>query len=189
MTTTYTGKDLPTDIALALAEARITPDIQRAHIVALREAGWTLESIASPLGVSRERVRQIVKSVEDIPTAVDLSRASGLVAPKVVKPERAVRVKVERPKPLESNVKKLLELQPLARQVRANSPAYREEAEEYTRLINYEHSERGVSLFQLARDLGVTHGSLRFRLVRYGYKETSSTSKVYKPIVAENRVV
>jgi len=187
--TTTNTRSLPADISRALVEARMTPELQRAHIVALREAGWTLESIAVPMGVSRERVRQLSKEVVDVPRALSVSRDAGFVAPVIEKPVAVVREKIERPSPLETNVKKLLELQPLVRQVRANSPKYRAEAEEYTRIIDFEHSYRGVSLYRLAQVLGVTHGSLRFRLVRYGYKTTASESKVYKPILSSNRVV
>lgn len=103
----------------------------------------------------------------------------------VVVRERKRSVRAE---PLADNLVRLRELQPLAQQVRSNSPKYRAEAEEYTALIAHEHMERGVSLFRLSKELGVTHGALRFRLVRYGYKEATSEHKVYKPIVSDNRV-
>jgi hypothetical protein len=73
--------------------------------------------------------------------------------------------------------------------VRSNGKAYREEAEEYTKLLNYAHTVEGVTLYRLAKRLGVTHGALRFRLVRYGYKKpVTATSKVYNPILKENRI-
>jgi hypothetical protein len=97
------------------------------------------------------------------------------------------RVKAQRPEPLPENIERMLELQPYAQMVRANSPRYRSEAEEYTRLVDLEHNARGVSLYRLAQLLGVTHGALRFRLVRYGYKTTTSESRVYKRIIDDNR--
>lgn len=166
------------------------PDTLRAHIFVLREAGWTLESIASPLGMSRERVRQIANQVWDFDGARRDSKVNGLefvpAPPERVKRER--KESVPRPRPTADNLARLLELQPLVQQVRANSPKYRVEAEEYTKLIAHEHNDRGVSLYRLAKELGVTHGALRFRLVRYGYKQTESESRVYKPILESNRV-
>jgi hypothetical protein len=73
--------------------------------------------------------------------------------------------------------------------VRSNGTKYRKEAEEYTRLLNQAHVEEGVTLYRLAKRLGVTHGALRFRLVRYGYKTpVNATSKVYTPILEKNRI-
>lgn len=176
-------------VDVLLANAYNT-DALRAHVFVLREAGWTLESIASPLGMSRERVRQIANLVHDEEGARRDSLANGLTdipSP----PPRPVRERKEispRPRPTDENLARLKELQPLVQQVRANSPRYRAEAEEYTKLIAHEHNDRGVSLYRLAKELGVTHGALRFRLVRYGYKETASESRVYKPILESNRV-
>lgn len=158
----------------------------------LRDKGWTLGAIAEPLGITRERVRQIINTVaweeEDILRTVEESIGVDLPpAPEkpVVVRERKESVRAE---PLADNLVRLRELQPLAQQVRSNSPKYRAEAEEYTALIAHEHMERGVSLFRLSKELGVTHGALRFRLVRYGYKEATSEHKVYKPINQENRI-
>jgi len=174
------------DVLLANA---YEPDILRAHVFCLREAGWTLESIASPLGMSRERVRQIANLVYDFDSARRESQANGLAVPvPPVREKKERKETVPRPQPTADNLARLLELQPLVQQVRANSPRYREEAEEYTKLIAHEHNDRGVSLYRLAKELGVTHGALRFRLVRYGYKETASESRVYKPILESNRV-
>lgn len=175
------------DVLLAHA---YDPEVLRAHIFVLREAGWTLGSIASPLGMSRERVRQISNQVWDFDDARRVSKVGGLeFIPEP--PPRHLRERKEtvpRPQPTEKNLARLLELQPLVQQVRANSPKYRAEAEEYTKLIAHEHNDRGVSLYRLAKELGVTHGALRFRLVRYGYKQTESESRVYKPILESNRV-
>lgn len=188
--TTRRSSSLPYETVDVLLANAYNSDVLRAHIFVLREAGWTLESIASPLGMSRERVRQIANMVYDVDGARRESRANGLEevplpAPKV---SRERKESVMRPLPTDENLARLLELQPLVQQVRANSPKYRAEAEEYTKLIAHEHNDRGVSLYRLAKELGVTHGALRFRLVRYGYKETTSESRVYKPILESNRV-
>lgn len=156
-----------------------------AHYAALRAGGWTLDSMATVVGISPERVRQLVLKAGTREEALAKSRAAGLVVPELpVMPERE---RVHRPEPLPENIERMLELQPYAQMVRANSPRYREEAEEYTKLVDLEHNARGVSLYRLAQLLGVTHGALRFRLVRYGYKSTTSESRVYKRIIDENR--
>lgn len=145
----------------------------------LRDKGWTLESIAAASNLTRERVRQI--SITD-----EADQTSGIPIPTPpIKPERPRPIYVE---PTPATLKRLLELQPFAQQVRSNGTKYREEAEEYTRLLDYAHRIEGVTLYRLAKRLGVTHGALRFRLVRYGYKTPlSATSKVYTPINPENR--
>ena len=166
----------------------------------LRDSGWTLGAIAEPLGVTRERVRQIISTVdrEDEDTVSSIVKSVGIDIPPAPEKISVIRERERqlererkesvRAEPLRENLDRLRELQPLAQQVRSNSPKYRVEAEEYTRLLAHEHLERGVSLFRLAKELGVTHGALRFRLVRYGYKEATSEHKVYKPIVSSNRV-
>jgi AraC-like DNA-binding protein len=185
--------NLPYPVIDVLLKYSYDPDVIAAHIVALRKAGWTLDSIAQPLGMSRERVRQIGNTIIDVPGALELSASHDLedvpaAPPRVTKASTRVK-RAPSPRALPENLERMLQLQPLVRQVRANSPAYRSEAEEYTRLINEEHAGRGVSLYRLAKELGVTHGALRFRLVRYGYKTTTSTSKVYQTIIDTNRVV
>lgn len=185
--------NLPYPVIDILLKYSYDPDVIAAHIVALRKAGWTLDSIAQPLGMSRERVRQIGNTIIDVPGALELSASHDLddvppAPPRVTKASTRVK-RAPSPRPLPENLARMLELQPLVRQVRANSSAYRSEAEEYTRLINEEYANRGVTLYRLAKELGVTHGALRFRLVRYGYKTTTSTAKVYQTIIDTNRVV
>jgi hypothetical protein len=172
---------LPVEVAIAfsLIDSRDI-ETRNDYLRALRSAGWTLQSISEAAGITRERVRQIVKLPS---TGVDTS-AYPLPEP----PEHPVtspRVFVE---PDPDKLARLLELQPLAQQVRSYGLRYRAEAEEYTNLIAEVHLQDGVTLYRLAMRLGVTHGALRFRLARYGKKAPKTgTSKVYTPIIAENR--
>jgi hypothetical protein len=173
---------LPTEIHHAF-EDTIETETRDALIRELRGQGWTLESIALASKLTRERVRQI--SLSPALTSVDLPVGLTIPTPPL-KPERPRPVYIE---PTPETLARLLELQPLAQQVRSNGTKYREEAEEYTALLNHAHINEGVTLYRLAKRLGVTHGALRFRLVRYGYKKpVNATSKVYTPILAENRV-
>jgi hypothetical protein len=83
----------------------------------------------------------------------------------------------------------MLELQPIVKQVRGNSPKYREEAEEYTWLLHKAHNLDGVTLYRLGKRLGITHAAIRFRLARYGYKlAPNATSKTYTAILDKNRI-
>lgn len=173
------NQQLPADIKETFSTL-INDEDRNQLIRDLRTNGWTLEAIASASGLTRERVRQI--SNIEAP-----GRSLGIAIPTPpLKPERPKPIYVE---PTPATLERLLELQPYAQQVRSNGKKYREEAEEYTKLLDYAHTVEGVTLYRLAKRLGVTHGALRFRLVRYGYKQpVTATSKVYTPIVSENRL-
>lgn len=148
------------------------------YVRELSASGWTQSAIGLAAKLSRERVRQILVSPE--------FRVSGFVVPKP--PRKPEHHKAEYIEPDAEILSRLLELQPLARQVRSNSPMYRSEAEEYTRLLAKAHLEGGVTLYRLAKRLGVTHGALRFRLVRYGFLNTTGKSKSYRRVNEKNRV-
>lgn len=174
------NQQLPLYIAVAFSDVSGTTSQRDYLIRRLREAGWTLEAIASASRLTRERVRQI--SVSDSP---EQSIPVEIPEP----PVHEVKAKPVYVEPTPATLERLLELQPYAQQVRSNGKKYRAEAEEYTKLLNHAHTVEGVTLYRLAKRLGVTHGALRFRLVRYGYKKPiTATSKVYTPIVKENRV-
>lgn len=156
-------------------------EAKRAYARDLRDAGWTLQAIADLYGVSREMVRQMVDKVS-------VGEVHGLAVPQP--PAKPVKEKREFIEPSADVLARLLELQPKAQAVRSHSKTYRAEAEEYTRLLNYAHTVEGVTLYRLAKRLGVTHGALRFRLARYGYKKpVNGNSRVYQPVLAENRAI
>lgn len=148
----------------------------------LVDNGWTLQSIANALSLSRERIRQYVSSEDsDLFEVVE-----GLAIPAIptVKEQVYVRYIIE---PDPQVLKRLLELKPLAELVRSSSPRYRQEAEEYTKLIAKE-IEKGVSAKHIARCLGVTHAAINFRLTRYGYKAIGEgKTKAWKAIDPNNR--
>ena len=94
------------------------------------------------------------------------------------------------PQPSPENLARLIELKPLAQKVRYDHSTYRKEAEEYSALIWHLYSVDGVTLYRLAKRLGVTHGALRFRLVRCGYLVPKTCkSACYTPIKENNRAV
>lgn len=154
---------------------------RNAYARALRNQGWSLQSIGDVFGVSRERVRQICSSPD-----VGAEQVAHLPLP--TPPLKPIKEKKVYPEPSAEALARLKELQPLAQQVRSHSPRYRKEAEEYSALVYKVYKDENVSLFRLARYLGVTHGSLRFRLARYGYlTNSSSNSSCYRPILKKNR--
>jgi hypothetical protein len=171
---------LPGYIAEAFADVSGSTAHRDYLIRQLRLAEWTLEAIASASKLTRERVRQISTSDSpDSPIKIEIPEP----------PVHIVKAKPVYVEPTPATLERLLELQPYAQQVRSNGKKYRAEAEEYTKLLNYAHTVEGVTLYRLAKRLGVTHGALRFRLVRYGYKKpVTATSKVYNPILKENRL-
>ena len=156
-------------------------ELRDTYVRALRSKGWSLQSIADACDVSRERVRQIC----DLP---DSKLYDSVAVPNP--PVKQEREKVVYPQPTKETLDRLLELQPMAQQVRSHASRFRAEAEEYTRLLNHAHKVEGVSLYNLARHLGVTYPAIRFRLVRYGYLDAGNgTSKVYSPIITKNRAL
>lgn len=160
--------------------------VRAAYATTLRAEGWTLQSISELFGWTRERVRQVAKAT-GVATAEILVKHYDLPVPEL--PTRPKRVPPTYIEPSAETLARLLELKPMAMSVRSHSPKFREEAEEYTRLLDHAHRVEGVTLYRLAKRLGVTHGALRFRLARYGYKApVNASSKVYRPILEQNRV-
>ena len=167
------------DLLLSLAD---NIPLRNSYLYLLRKYGWTLESLGQALQVTKERVRQYTLSKKVNPAmAIHLPE----FRPPVLVLGKPKHIPIE---PTPETLARLLELQPLVQQVRANSPMYREEAEEYTWLLNYSHTIEKVTLYRLAKRLGVTHGALRFRLARYGYLTHTGKSSTYTAILDKNRV-
>lgn len=186
-----TQLELPTEVALAFVDLGADTERRNGYIAALRGLEWTLQSISEASGLTRERVRQIVKAQTEAVPGI-----TGLPYPE----PPAVEVKEPRQyvEPDPDKLAELLSLQLAAQSVRSNSPKYRTEAERYTALVAEVHLTDGVPLYRLSKRLSedpaaygtASHGALRFRLARYGYKLPSSggNSKVYTPIKTANRV-
>jgi transcriptional regulator with XRE-family HTH domain len=174
---------LPPDVGVALAQIKDS-DLRDDYIRAIRAKGWTLESIALVCSVSRERIRQISNS-----PSTGLLEGMDLIVPELPMSDTQEKKAREFVEPSPEILARLLELKPFAEQVRSSSPLYRAEAEEYSRLLDYAHRVEGVTIYRLAKRIGVTHPAIRFRLARYGYKPSAKgMSKVYKPIQEKNRV-
>lgn len=188
------GLKLPSEVVEAFNRVnnmdKISGDSSRsrcaAYIYALSEKKWTLVSMADVLGLSRERVRQLKEAAD--PTKARALVAAGFPVPDLPTYEIEVPDHSYVVNPSEDTLRRLLELQPFAQKVRYNHKNNREAAEEYTRLLNHAVTSEGVTVFRLAKLLGVTHGAIRFRLARYGYlTPKTGKSKVYQKIKTENR--
>ena len=153
-------------------------------IVYLSSIGWTFQAISDASGLTRERVRQICNSIKSVASPSVHVPALSFPGPPVI----ARKTKRKYVEPSTETLAKLLALQPIAQKVRGSGKSYRREAEEYTALLNHAHKVEGVSIYRLAKRLGVTHSAIRFRLCRYGYLATvKGKSKVYKPVSLSNR--
>lgn len=171
--------ELPLEVADTLQKLRNEKSKELPnYITELRSVGWSLGAISIPLGLTRERVRQLnEKGTADSSTGYEVPEL----------PTKPVKEKVERIviEPNEEVVARLLELQPMAQQVRGKGQQFRAQGVEYSRLIANE-LQRGVLSSHLAKKLGVTHSALNFRMVRYGYSESHSTAQCYKRVEYSN---
>lgn len=194
VTDTYTlinGQKLPDNVVKILQSFDNSGDmlVRNSYIAALRQHGWTLQSIANASDMSRERIRQIETKVgQDLIDQIKMF-PNEFPIPELPT-ETVTRYVYVAYEPDADTLARLKELQPYAQLVRSHSPRYRAEAEEYAALLWKAHTEQKVTLYHLAKLLGVTHGALRFRLVRYGYTQPSrgGKSKSYNPIMEKNRV-
>jgi hypothetical protein len=175
---------LPEEISIQF-KMIASDSIKRDYLIRqLVDAKWTYEAISNASNLTRERVRQIANASSALADEFKFDLDVAIPTPPS-KTEREKRTYVE---PTPETLKRLLELQPYAQQVRSNGKKYRAEAEEYTALLNHARVVEGVTIYRLAKRLGITHGAVRFRLARYGYiQPKSGSSKVYQPIVSDNR--
>jgi len=179
--------ELPPEVDFVFADARTTVDERNAYMYALRRAEWTLQSISDSSGLTRERVRQIVKEFEK--TGDKTANVAGPIPTPPSKPEKVSPFTEPDPE----KVTRLLAIQRQAQKSRGTGSKYQKEGDEYTALVADVHLNDGVPLFRLAKRLSeqpeaygtVTHGALRFRLARYRYKLPAAdvkSNKVYTPI-------
>lgn len=171
-----TNQTLPKEVSEALKQLTSMLE-RRAYVKALTDKGWTYQSIANVLGITREAVRlyttkevsdEIAKKVAHLPLPE--------LPTKEVYGTRIKRVSIE-----PEVVAQLKELHAVASLVRGKSKKYRQEAEAFTKLA-WQQKERGVSTYAIAKAVGITHGALLFRFVRYGYQKTNGKSRVFRQV-------
>ena len=173
------NQQLPLEVMKAFATAH-TIVLRNDYIHELAKAGWTANAIGKACGLTREAVRLVLRDTKqggELPATMIIPDA----------PRHPQREKMTYTEPAPEMLARMKELQPIAQKVRSNSPRYRAEAEEYAYLLN-EATKQGVTVYRLAKLLGITPSAIAFRLVRYGYKTTTyGQTKAYKPIRTENR--
>lgn len=170
------GQVLPQETADLLKSLDLVGRNSLIH--ALTNKGWTQASIGNALDLSRETIRQVIRGTTAQPLATEI------VLPEPPRYPMPTRVEYTMPNP--ELLARLKELQPFAQQVRSSSKKFRSEAEEYSYLLD-QATKQGVTVYRLAKLLGVTPSAIQFRLVRYGYRNSNGESKSYQTIKKENR--
>ena len=152
---------------------------RKAYATELSKAGWTLQSIADVLNLTREAIRLYGHAKSNDETEVRLSITHLPIPPiptRTISKELIKRVQIA-----DDVLVELKELYSKARLVRGKGKNYRKEAEDFTKLA-YAQVERGVSTYAVAKALGITNSALTFRFSRYGYKVSNGGSRVYRPL-------
>lgn len=133
------------------------------YIRALREGGWTLAAIGQALTMTREAVRLRHRRATKADGRLGVPPVPRKVKPKKRRPPQIPAVAVA----------EMRELQVPARQVKGTTPLdspLRVATERYTELIAEWHL-RGVSMYRISQQMGVTPLAIRARLARHGYME------------------
>lgn len=183
-------QELPAEVHRAfetISADHSTGRLRSAYIWQLRELGWTGSAVSRAIGVSRERVRQLsAERPDDRWFDVVFSEYPLPVPP--VYPDRGPVGRAAAVQPSAQTLARLLELQPIAETIRGNSKKNRAEAEEFMALLAHAVRVEQVQITTLAGLLGVTHAAIASRMVRYGYKNTTGTSKALTRTKKVNRV-
>jgi hypothetical protein len=154
-------------------------DLLNGYIAKLRDTGWTLESIAQPLGVTREMVR--VRNMDATQEAYDSSELPDVTGPP--KP-RKIR-KVRKPQLRTEFIEWLREKQALATQCRGwhelDAPE-RKASEQMWAAIDAAYGQ-GVGLADIARAIDMQYRTLIAGLRRHGYGKNPPSQKPYRRVV------
>jgi DNA-directed RNA polymerase specialized sigma24 family protein len=167
---------LPADFAAELQRMRDGRDPRfGATLIVARMNGWTCQSLATPLGVSRQAIDQMVsRSTVNVPGKLpDIP-----LPPRKPQPER----KPPRRRLLVNNelAEQLRAMQRTAAKVNGATPAdapERRVSEEFTAHLN-SLVLQGVSIKHLAKVLGVQHNAVVSRLARHGYRKPYPSQSV-----------
>lgn len=155
-----------------------------------RQAGWPVRALAEPLGVTPERLRQIIK---------DWGSGARNVRPRFPKYAPPVTQKVVTPRKtiVRSHLTKAeaKELRDLAKDAPHNTGSrpldskFRKASERYSALL-IEYHDRGVTWGEMAEVTGYTITGLRMRAARHGYGKGAPPSiEPYRGIVIHSKKV
>lgn len=155
ISTEKTNHVLPAHVATTFANIENTNE-RNAYIAALRDTGWTLQSIAAVTGLTRERARQIHKDTrsERLPN----------LHPVPAVPTREVKASPVYIEPSAEGLAEMLALKPAAAAARQAASKNYAAGQRMNELIGREHHVNGVSVYRLALRLEYTHAAVRSRL-------------------------
>lgn len=153
------------EVLAGRGDNEVERDLLNCYLAALREVGWCLEPLGLPINMSRERVRQRAAAA---PTTATTYPVVPPPPTRKAQPEKKFKpvippADLAEMKRLQADARRVNGLTPLGSPLRAAS-------ERYTELLAQHHG-RGVSIYRIAKQLGVTHLAIRARLARHGYSE------------------
>jgi hypothetical protein len=150
------------------------------YLLALHEAGWTYAALGEALCMTREAVRQRCAFA----TGPDASR--GVPAPPAP-PVKISPVKPQRPVIPPAELARMRQLMAESRTVNGGTSAADPRRQAALRLAELmaEHYLRGVSMYRIAKQLGVTQPAVYSRLVRHGYIDSSGKSAAFRKYVGQ----
>lgn len=166
---------LPADLAAELRQMRENRDPRYgATLIVARMNGWTYQSLASALGVSRQAVEQLIsRSTVEVPGRIpDIPLPPRKAQPNPKPPRRKLRVNNEL-------AEELREMQRVSATVNGATPADAPEREVTVELSArlYALAEQGVSLKHLAEVLGIQYNAVILRLARHGYRDAPPSQR------------
>lgn len=169
-------KDLtvPDDFADTL-RALHASDPQRlpSVLLAARAEGWTLKALAAPLGMSGEWVR--LQALVGDPHANMQGIPPLPCRPVVERPPAKVQKFVD-----PTVAARLLEMYEIAKTVTGGTPV-----DDPKRAVTVEFTTQlqalvddGVTVYRIAKTLGITHSAIYQRLARHGHRKLSATTSL-----------
>lgn len=177
---------LPEDFAVTLRTMRAAKDRRLGVTLrAARDAGWTTVVLAAALDCTPQNVRQLSVRPPSHPDfrlpAIPALPPKPPPPPRTPKTDRRAR---KQHKLTPAQIAELQALNGIARTVRSGTPADspKRRASEQLAALLAEYRAAGVTVSELAREMGVLRGSIQGRLSRHGYREAppSMTAKLYK---------
>lgn len=144
------------------------------YIHTARTLGWTLQSMADVLCITREAVRQrAIKGTVDHDLVIPN-------APSVLRPSKARKVWPTICEADRQEMRRLYELAALVRGLTAIDHPNRIASERLTEMIA-DAKLRGVRVREIAEVLGVSIEAIQKRLQRHGYMKNSPSQSDYRP--------
>ena len=153
------------------------------YVSCLIQQGWKQRTMAETLGLSRTGVANLCikddlveQSLEEYRLIINRPLRLPLPPSRPEKRKAPARVKASA-----ETIEMLKDLHAKARNYRGTTKN-KEESYLFTAAVYYVNTVDGVSLYSIAKEIGLTHAALSSRLVRYGYKSTTGKSGAYRKL-------